>query len=1583
MVALLAVILGSNLFGAESALADATIVCGTTNTNPPTGSTTVSTNTIVYCQATTPAAVTTVNWTVTATGNASVGTTANDTNTATAGTTPTANFSFTALQPGNGTGGSFTVKLDYTDGNGTHPNTQPGQQATITLNTASGVVTSGSAVPGGSEVITFSLPANIQCTSDTSAITGAARTCTAADVSLTGAAATNAVVNSVTPAGNDNAAGTVTVNITKGSTTGTLNVNLSVFNAATGTAALNSFLVTVTETVAPPVLRHMGGANNTEVLPVQDIFNNVRGSRHVVCVTDSTGTNGVVVPITQANQIQVINSGGYLTMGDQTPTFSDPQFFTQTVGASTATCFSWVSTGAGDQQIVATYPLPGGGVQTVDFTAPGGASNVNDSLIKEWNVLESSIVTGPAGTVVTNGVTPGAATASTVNYALTRQLTLDPVGGLHLFQGVALSDVFTGSHVTAAGGTAVAGGGSTAGIALAGVNWTVSLDTGSCGILSGTLSGTTYNTVLNGVVTVAGLPNVTLLPGNSPATDCAVGRTATVIFTGNEPGPIGSGPGKSVTETVVVSFTQPIPIKQVLLAWAGQRVVLEHDWRLPVGESAVDSTAANGFCAFPNFADVTYVRGGGPGNFVNSLVGAQGTLGVINGGDQLTVRVGSVPNGQNDPRQAAAAPNGPNNSCISRVVYESEDQGEVDVEAWVNNFGGGPFVTLATLPRDYDAQSQVFAVTSLPTDVTIGTNLFFGDNTTEQVKVLSINLAAGTITVQRGANGTTAVAHLSGTNLLRYNPVTTPGGPVFGNASKVAFVVYYMKLNQVQLSLVTQVAKPTHNVSASGSLYYVGDYAPGNPWDASKDATGGSADWNVSKDILVRGRVTGWFTNSNPSGRARDESNKQNVLPADRWVMPDDWANIAGGSALASAFRPSYDLMFAPNSVAGFALGHPTGTTNNQVLPGNQIAAVAATSTGKGNGFGVPTTNLPIVVTTKAFMTTNQVVFIGTTLAQICAISPTSNSITVRPILQQGNAGACQAYPLTSPGLAAAPAAGTPIYAALPATPFIGPYSLVDQPGFAILPGSYGSAFENDGNGVVTAALWRDTTQGDGVVDWWDAPMPPAEMAVTISGTGFLKQVLKEQVYYTGNPVSAAVALGGTQAYPNPYYYQNIPASPYLPAVVSGGGYTWDSWGGDGPFTFNCATSSFVTCAGGQGPYHFWQPAALIADATLSTVNKTELTAIQGAYSDPTISRGMVMYSDNHGEFMVTANGDFKTDLTACAANVLAGGKQCKPGDKVGTGTISAVADYPDFVKHFPVAAAPVTVNWTWGGYKDVTIEPGETDQYSYVVFHAMDRDGHCTNTADGAVLLHPVDTVLDSKALGQGTASNGVYSHYPTPNQLETVDFLIDSGSGIILANSGLPFGMSSPITGTSVTPSGERGNLIGLPTYSVLDETLNGTGKKTFPLSPLAASGQTDECQAWIKVSNSLLGVTNVLAIAHDDEGNIGFDKVIDFQSTMSYTLNFRWSLITWNGADNIPVADALKGGASTKNPAGNDISASVTAVYGWDQAAQQWLAFFPTGVNVPGANNLTALKDGSAYWIAITGPGSVTWTVSTNVS
>ena len=95
----------------------------------------------------------------------------------------------------------------------------------------------------------------------------------------------------------------------------------------------------------------------------------------------------------------------------------------------------------------------------------------------------------------------------------------------------------------------------------------------------------------------------------------------------------------------------------------------------------------------------------------------------------------------------------------------------------------------------------------------------------------------------------------------------------------------------------------------------------------------------------------------------------------------------------------------------------------------------------------------------------------------------------------------------------------------------------------------------------------------------------------------------------------------------------------------------------------------------------------------------------------------------------------------------------------------------------------------------------------------------------------------------------------------------------------------------------------------------------------------------------------------------------------------MNYRWSLKPWIGADNIPVADALAGTGA--NSSGNDITEYVTAVYGWDGQAQKWLGYFPNGVDVPGANDLTVLENSEAYWIAINEPAGVDWVITTNAN
>ncbi|WP_322796954.1 hypothetical protein [Tepidiforma sp.] len=219
-----------------------------------------------------------------------------------------------------------------------------------------------------------------------------------------------------------------------------------------------------------------------------------------------------------------------------------------------------------------------------------------------------------------------------------------------------------------------------------------------------------------------------------------------------------------------------------------------------------------------------------------------------------------------------------------------------------------------------------------------------------------------------------------------------------------------------------------------------------------------------------------------------------------------------------------------------------------------------------------------------------------------------------------------------------------------------------------------------------------------------------------------------------------------------------------------------------------------------------------------------------------------------------------------------------------------------------------------------VVIEPQlDGSQFVTVVFHALDRDGFCQPPA-GAVSLH---TVLDMPA-----------------------DFIIEAGDGVIIETS------SGPLPGAR--------SAVGVRTFSTAANAAAGSPRRAFP--PLL-DGVTDECQAWVRISQSIPGPLRVLVFAPGDGGGqVGFVVEAGRETANTVPLGFRWTLVTWTGADQAPIAAALAGVRG----------ANVTAIYGWDAASQSWLAYFPAGAGVPGANTLTVLEQGMAYWVAVDGAG-----------
>jgi hypothetical protein len=174
----------------------------------------------------------------------------------------------------------------------------------------------------------------------------------------------------------------------------------------------------------------------------------------------------------------------------------------------------------------------------------------------------------------------------------------------------------------------------------------------------------------------------------------------------------------------------------------------------------------------------------------------------------------------------------------------------------------------------------------------------------------------------------------------------------------------------------------------------------------------------------------------------------------------------------------------------------------------------------------------------------------------------------------------------------------------------------------------------------------------------------------------------------------------------------------------------------------------------------------------------------------------------------VSTFGDFNLSFEECAVNPPTGSPHCDVGDIVGRTQFVAVVDYPGLVGKFPAVASPVvTTTWTWGGYKQVTIQDTDSPAVKFVVAHLKDRDGFCDAIGFNNVLGIPVT-------------------------------FKFDAGEGRILEAQAPPVTIDRELRSATAT------------TFDTVDP--NGT-----PIHQDIAKTviSADECQAWVKVANTLL--------------------------------------------------------------------------------------------------------------------------------
>jgi hypothetical protein len=204
-------------------------------------------------------------------------------------------------------------------------------------------------------------------------------------------------------------------------------------------------------------------------------------------------------------------------------------------------------------------------------------------------------------------------------------------------------------------------------------------------------------------------------------------------------------------------------------------------------------------------------------------------------------------------------------------------------------------------------------------------------------------------------------------------------------------------------------------------------------------------------------------------------------------------------------------------------------------------------------------------------------------------------------------------------------------------------------------------------------------------------------------------------------------------------------------------------------------------------------------------------------------------------------------------------------------------------------------------------------------------------------------------------------------------------AGTNADTATDNFVFGGGPSITGLSPTQG---------PTAGGTTVTITGTGftGATAVMFGATAATSFNVVNDTTITAVSPVGVNGVVRISVVTPIGTSADTAADnftygTGATTTYTLFFRWTLIVWSGKDGASIASTLAGQETPDNPQTNSIAGIVTAVFHYNNPQQTFEAWFPGGVGVPGANDISTFEVGEPYWIAISQSGQVTWTVLTD--
>lgn len=265
-------------------------------------------------------------------------------------------------------------------------------------------------------------------------------------------------------------------------------------------------------------------------------------------------------------------------------------------------------------------------------------------------------------------------------------------------------------------------------------------------------------------------------------------------------------------------------------------------------------------------------------------------------------------------------------------------------------------------------------------------------------------------------------------------------------------------------------------------------------------------------------------------------------------------------------------------------------------------------------------------------------------------------------------------------------------------------------------------------------------------------------------------------------------------------------------------------------------------------------------DPTDFSFNVNPHTRASTVLGTPSRPRMMSQPSDGAGQASVDTFGDRNLSYEGCAPNRINGNPHCKPEDIAGTTRYYAVAEYPEPSTRgkFPAVASNVDdTTWRWAGYKDVTVVNTDSPQIKYVVAHLRDRDGFC-------------DAANFNNTLGV------------------PVRFEIDAGGGTIIEAADQPYTINGTRRFATAT---------SFDTTDAQDRPVN-----THIAKPPLIAEQPDECQAWIKVTNSLMAPMNVQVTFPAPPSPVPGDvRIVDLKCDGAETItvkNFGSSLVNLAG-------------------------------------------------------------------------------------